>query len=74
MELDSGTAPTEVLANYTNGQVAAAVQHLGKGRVGMIGPHTEANEEWYEENNLKNPDGKLSFDLFYDLLETLRAK
>jgi hypothetical protein len=50
------------------------VQHSGEGRVGMIGPHPEADEDWYEENNLENPDGKLSFDLFYDLLNTLMAE
>ncbi len=73
-ELDLGAAPTEVLAHYTNGQIAAAVQDSGEGRVGMVGPHPEADEDWYEENNLENPDGKLSFDLFYDLLNTLMAE
>lgn len=73
-ELDLEAAPTEVLAYYTNRQIAAAVQHFGHGRVGMVGPHPEADEEWYEENNLKNPDGKLSFDLFQDLLETLMTE
>lgn len=73
-ELDLEAAPTEVLAYYTNGQIAAAVQHSGKGRVAMVGPHPEANEEWYEEANLTNPDGKLSVDLFYDLLQTLMTE
>jgi glutamine amidotransferase-like uncharacterized protein len=72
-DLDLAAAPTVVLAYYTNGKIAAAVQHVGEGRVGMVGPHPEANEEWYREYKLKNPDGKLSFDLFYDLLDTLMA-
>jgi glutamine amidotransferase-like uncharacterized protein len=72
-DLDLAAAPTEILAYYTNGKIAAAVQHSGEGRVGMIGPHPEADEEWYAMYKLKNPDGKLSFDLFYDLLETLMA-
>jgi glutamine amidotransferase-like uncharacterized protein len=72
-ELDSKAAPTEVLAYYTNGKIAAAVQDFGEGRVGMVGPHPEADEEWYDTYKLKNPDGKMSFDLFYDLLQTLMA-
>ncbi|CAF0952595.1 unnamed protein product [Adineta steineri] len=70
-DLDQTAAPTEILATYMNGEIAAAVQHFGKGRVGMIGPHPEADEEWYATHSLKNPDGKMSFDLFYDLIETL---
>jgi len=32
------------LATYTNGKIAAAVQHFGNERVGMVGPHPEATE------------------------------
>ena len=71
--LDQTAAPTTILAKYTNGEIAAAVQHVGKGRVGMVGPHPEADQEWYDMYKLKNPDGKLSFDLFHDLIKTLMA-
>ena len=70
-DLDLTAAPTEILATYTNGKIAAAVQNFGEGRVGMVGPHPEADEEWYDAYKLTNPDGKMSFDLFYDLIETL---
>ncbi|CAF1180766.1 unnamed protein product [Adineta steineri] len=72
-DLDRTAAPTEILATYTNGKIAAAVQDLGKGRIGMVGPHPEADKEWYAMYKLKNPDGMMSFDLFYDLVETLMA-
>jgi len=72
-DLDQTAAPTEILATYTNGKIAAAVQHVGKGRVGMVGPHPEADEDWFTMYKLTNPDGKMSFDLFYDLLNTLMA-
>lgn len=72
-ELDLKAAPTQILAYYTNGEIAAAVQDVGQGRVGMVGPHPEADQEWYDMYKLKNPDGKFSFDLFYDLMETLMA-
>jgi glutamine amidotransferase-like uncharacterized protein len=72
-QLDQKAAPTEILATYTNGKIAAAVQNLGKGRIGMVGPHPEADKEWYAMYKLSNPDGKMSFDLFYDLVDTLMA-
>ena len=70
-QLDQTAAPTQILATYTNGEIAAAVQNVGKGRVGMVGPHPEADETWYSMYKLKNPDGKMSFDLFHDLVKTL---
>jgi glutamine amidotransferase-like uncharacterized protein len=70
-DLDSKAASTEILATYTNGKIAAAVQHVGKGRVGMVGPHPEADKDWFSMYKLTNPDGKMSFDLFYDLVDTL---
>jgi glutamine amidotransferase-like uncharacterized protein len=72
-DLDQTAAPTVVLATYTNGKIAAAVQNVGKGRVGMVGPHPEADEQWFAMYKLKNPDGKMSFDLFHDLVNTLMS-
>ncbi|WP_264172428.1 BPL-N domain-containing protein [Burkholderia sp. AU31624] len=46
-----------VLATYPNRDIAAATYRYGKGRVGLVGPHPEADESWYRENGLKNPDG-----------------
>ncbi|CAF2983056.1 unnamed protein product [Rotaria socialis] len=71
--IDRTAAPAEILAVYTNGEIAAAVQNNGKGRVGMVGPHPEADESWYAMYKLKNNDGKMSFDLFDDLVKTLMA-
>ncbi|MEV0123249.1 BPL-N domain-containing protein [Streptomyces sp. NPDC050703] len=59
----------EVLATYPgNGLPAAAVARYGKGRVGVSGPHPEADASWYEGAGLKNPDG-VRPDLAYDLIE-----
>lgn len=36
-----------VIARYSkSGNVAASVTRYGKGRVGLVGPHPEADEEW----------------------------
>ncbi|MEU6392414.1 BPL-N domain-containing protein [Streptomyces sp. NPDC046939] len=59
----------EVLATYPgNGLPAAAVTRYGKGRVGVSGPHPEADASWYENAGLENPDG-IRPDLAYDLIE-----
>lgn len=36
-----------VLAIYPNRDIAAATYRYGKGRVGLVGPHPEADESWY---------------------------
>ncbi|MFS8045882.1 BPL-N domain-containing protein [Rhizobium sp. BR 314] len=58
-----------VLAVYPNHDIAAAVYSFGKGRVGLVGPHPEADQSWYDEFDLKDPDG-LDTDLALDLLDT----
>lgn len=65
--LDSGTAAT-VLATYDTGAVAALVTSYGAGRVGVVGPHPEADRSWYP-SGLTNPDG-IRPDLGYDLIQT----
>jgi hypothetical protein len=66
--LESG-APATVLARYPNGEVAAVVAEFGAGRVGVVGPHPEADSSWYK-NGLVNPDG-IRFDLGYDLVDAV---
>ncbi|WP_409492280.1 BPL-N domain-containing protein [Amycolatopsis sp. cmx-11-12] len=66
--LDDGAEAT-VLATYGNGAAAVVVAPYGKGRVGVSGPHPEADESWYEDAGLTNPDG-VRFDLAYELIDT----
>lgn len=66
---DSNVKGQTILATYTNGKVAAMVQPYGKGKIGVSGPHPEADASWYEDG-LTDPDG-LDADLFYDLINTL---
>nr|WP_306427283.1 BPL-N domain-containing protein [Burkholderia sp. AU33423] len=56
-----------VLATYPNRDIAAATYRYGKGRVGLVGPHPEADESWYRQNGLKNPDG-IRPDMAHDLI------
>ncbi|WP_241241097.1 BPL-N domain-containing protein [Burkholderia cenocepacia] len=56
-----------VLAIYPNKDIAAATYRYGKGRVGLAGPHPEADESWYRQNGLTNPDGVVP-DMAYDLI------
>ncbi|MFB9185647.1 BPL-N domain-containing protein [Dactylosporangium sucinum] len=66
-------APATVLATYETGAPAAIVATYGAGRVGLTGPHPEADRSWYADAGLTNPDG-IRFDLGQDLIEsTMRA-
>ncbi|WP_327001839.1 hypothetical protein OHA72_42940 [Dactylosporangium sp. NBC_01737] len=68
----AGAAAT-VLARYDTGGVAAVITGYGAGRVGLVGPHPEADPSWYADSGLTNPDG-IRYDLGHDLIEsTLRG-
>ncbi|MFD9894689.1 BPL-N domain-containing protein [Amycolatopsis sp. NPDC059027] len=70
--LDKGADAT-VLATYPNGTAAVVVAPYGKGRVGVSGPHPEADASWYAEKGLGNPDG-VQFDLAYELIEATAGR
>lgn len=65
--VQAAAAGAVVLATYPNRDIAAATYRYGKGRVGLVGPHPEADESWYSQYGLKNPDGVLP-DMAYDLI------
>jgi glutamine amidotransferase-like uncharacterized protein len=69
---DSSVTGQTILAYYTNGKVAAMVQPFGKGKIGVSGPHPEADASWYSEAGLIDPDGfdsDLGLDLIYTLMQ-----
>ncbi len=59
-----------IFATYQNsGHVAALINSYGQGRVGVIGPHLEATEDWFTEDNLENPGS--SYDLGIEFIKAL---
>ena len=62
-------ANATILATYTNGKIAAVVTPYENGRVGVVGPHPEADTSWYNEYHLHDPDGT-DEDLGQDLINT----
>ncbi|GGR85798.1 hypothetical protein GCM10010252_25550 [Streptomyces aureoverticillatus] len=66
-------ADADVLATYANGDAAVVVAPYGRGRVGVSGPHPEADKSWYAEKGLHNPDG-IRFDLAYELIEATAGR
>ncbi|KAL6885753.1 hypothetical protein GGI43DRAFT_418904 [Trichoderma evansii] len=64
-------SPTsKILARYSsNDNIAASLTPYGKGWVGLVGPHPEATQDWYDDNGFTNPEG-LKFDIGYDFIET----
>lgn len=45
-----------VLARYMNAKIAALVAPYGKGKVAVVGPHPEADANWYADARLPIPD------------------
>ncbi|MFD1813794.1 BPL-N domain-containing protein [Rhodococcus gannanensis] len=58
-----------VLATYVGGQIAALAVDFGRGRVGVTGPHAEADNSWFVDDGLI-PFGAVRPDLAHDLIET----
>jgi glutamine amidotransferase-like uncharacterized protein len=66
-------SPATVLATYSSGAVAAAVAPYGKGKVGVVGPHPEADQSWFTDARLDS-DGALHPELGHDLITTTVAR
>jgi glutamine amidotransferase-like uncharacterized protein len=63
-------AHATVLATYSNGTVAALVTPFGAGRVGVVGPHPEATDDWYTDVHLPVRHTRdLALDLVDEVLE-----
>jgi hypothetical protein len=61
----------EVLATYVStGEIAAMVAPYGAGRVGVVGPHPEATQDWYDSEGVTDADG-LDTDLAHALLDAV---
>jgi len=69
----SSTNPTDIWAYYKTGAIAALQTKFGTGRVGLIGPHLEADQTWWDEDHLVDPDG-LDGDLMPAFLQSLIAR
>lgn len=69
----TATKNTQVIARYADsGHIAAQISPYGKGFVGVIGPHPEADQDWFQEDDLSIEDG-LSFDLLHQFTSQLFA-
>jgi glutamine amidotransferase-like uncharacterized protein len=72
--VNPGSTGTTTLASYdSNGAIAALVAPFGKGKVGVVGPHPEATDDWFTEAHvpLAPPGGHApTRDLAFDLVET----
>lgn len=73
-------APATVLATYPNRTIAALVTPFGSGRVGVVGPHPEATQDWFVDAGLTdpghgaaNPAAARGRDAALDLLDAVMA-
>ena len=63
-------ADADILATYPNGTIAALVTPFGAGRVGVVGPHPEATDDWYLDAGLRTTE-RLGVDLGCDLVDAV---
>lgn len=63
----------EILARYRNGSIAALKIDYGHGRVGVVGPHPEADETWYHDDGLNAPE-HLATDLGHRLINAVMTR
>lgn len=72
--LDDDARGVTALARYPNGHLAALVAPFGRGAVAVVGPHPEAESDWYADSGLPAPSVPTD-DLGHDLVDTaLRAR
>lgn len=62
-----------ILGRYRNGEIAALAIDYGNGRVGVVGPHPEADETWYQDAGLAPPDA-LPTDVGFDLIDKVMSR
>jgi glutamine amidotransferase-like uncharacterized protein len=61
-------APATVLATYSGGEPAALIASFGRGRVGVVGPHPEADLQWFD-SNFDNAANAIHPELGHELIE-----
>lgn len=64
---------TEVVARYANGMPAAVVSPFGEGRVAVAGPHPEATDDWFRDEDLP-PLAHPTTDLAHDLIRRVMER
>ena len=64
------TETIDVWGRYEDGKIAAVQAAYGRGRVGLLGPHPEANPGWFAEDHISDPDGS-DMDQFRDFMKYL---
>jgi glutamine amidotransferase-like uncharacterized protein len=63
-------ADATIVATYRNQTIAALVTGFGAGRVGVVGPHPEATDDWYTDAGLATPNPP-GHQLGLDLLDAV---
>ena len=65
----SSASEVEVVARFERDKTPAAVLFsYGKGKVGLLSPHLEADQDWFTEANLNDQDGS-DYDLGINMIK-----
>lgn len=73
VENDSIPTNIDVLACYANGEPAAVIQQYKQGKVGVVGPHPEAQKWWFYSQTRVREGWKLPLqhEILLDLVDIL---
>lgn len=72
--LDKNTKNMNIIARYSNKDIAALEYLYGNGKVVVIGPHLEADKTWLEEDSIDTSHWKPSQELLVDLIQKMLIK
>ena len=69
--LDKNAIGINIIARYSNGDIAALKYLYGKGNVVVIGPHPEADKTWLEEDGMDSSHWKPRQELVVNLIKKM---
>jgi hypothetical protein len=71
--LDNNAKNINIIARYSNGDIAALEYSYGKGKVVVVGPHPEADKSWLTEDGINAPHWKPRQELAVDLMKKMMS-
>lgn len=72
--LDKTARDIQIIATYSNGEIAAFSYPYGKGKVIVVGPHPEADKTWLEEDHINSKNWQPKQALIIELINHMISK
>lgn len=72
--LEKNAKNINIIARYSNGDIAALIYTYGKGKVIVIGPHPEADKTWLEADGIDATHWQPSQELAVNLIKEMQNR